>query len=88
MSDESYWLRFHNGREIRILSACRFDGDVLVRVEGEEEVCALAGAFEEGPFGAYGWRAVQPPRAGWTLDREASARKDCRVSYWRRPRPP
>ena len=31
-------------------------------------------------------KAVPPPGEGWTLDREASARKDFRVAYWRRPR--
>lgn len=81
MSDESYWLRFHNGKEIRVLSASPYDGDVLVRVEGDEERCVTPGRFEEGPRGTYGWRAVPPPGEGWTLDREASARKDFRVAY-------
>jgi len=38
------------------------------------------GHFEKNS-GSYGWRAVPPPGDGWTLDREASARKDYRVSY-------
>lgn len=86
MSDQSYLLRAHNGKELQILNASPYDGDVRVRVEGDEERCVTFGRFEEGPGGSYGWRVVPPPGEGWTLDREASARKDFRVAYWRRPR--
>jgi hypothetical protein len=87
LSGQSYWLRFHNGKEIRVLSASPSDGDVLVRVEGDEERCVTSGIFEEGPRGTYGWCvSAPPPGEGWTLDCEASARKDFRVAYWRRPR--
>jgi hypothetical protein len=83
MSSETYWLRVHHGREIRVLSGSPYDGDVLVRVEGQEERCVTSGEFEQSG-GSYGWRAVLPPGDGWALDREASARKDYRVAYWRR----
>ena len=86
MSDESIWIQFPNRRKISPLSACVYDGDALGRVESDEERSLTPGRFEEGPGGSYGWRAVPPPGDGWTLDREASARKDYRVSYWRRPR--
>ena len=86
MSDESFWIRFPSGKKISLLSACVYDRDALVRVEGDEERCVTSGTFEEGPRGTYGWRAAPPPGEGWTLDREASARKDFRVAYWRRPR--
>ena len=62
-------------RGSRPLNPSIYDGDVLVRVDGDEERCVTSGIFEEGPGGAYGWRAVPPPGADWTLDREASARK-------------
>ena len=47
---------------------------------------ATSGRFETGLFGAYSWCAVARPGSGWSLDTEASAAKDFRVSYWRRPR--
>ena len=83
----SPWFRFHNGKEIQVPNASIYDGDVLVHVEGNEERCVTPGTFEAGPGGTYGWRmSASPPGEGWTLDRQASARKDFRVADWRRPR--
>jgi hypothetical protein len=82
----SPWFRFHNGKEIQVPNASIYDGDVLVHVEGNEERCVTPGTFEAGPGGTYGWRmSASPPGEGWTLDRQASARKDFRVADWRRP---
>jgi hypothetical protein len=86
MSDESYWLRFHNGKEIRVWNSFPYDDDILIRVEGDEEVCVLPGVFYEESNGSYGWRAVAPPGEGWLLDRAASGRKEFRICVFRRPR--
>jgi hypothetical protein len=64
MSDETYWLHFHNGKESRPLNPSICDGDVLVRVEGDEERCVTSSRFEEGPHGTYGWRASRRPEEG------------------------
>jgi hypothetical protein len=86
LSDQSYWICFPSGKVISPLKASINDGDALVQIEGAEEVCVTFGIFEENR-GTYGWRvSAPPPGANWTLDHEASARKDYRVCLWRRPR--
>jgi hypothetical protein len=78
MSDhQSYWLNPP--------PAAPYERPVLVRVERDHEWTITFGRFEESGDGTYGWVAVAPP-GEWALDREASARKDFRVAYWRRPR--
>ena len=65
MSDESFWIS-RNGKESRPLNPSIDDGDVLVRVEGDEERCVTSGLFEEGPSGAL--RLARRPAARSRLD--------------------